>query len=712
MKIIRTFNLYRKLRFLFLGLIAYFIGEGTVYAYIGPGAGFAFISSFFILFVTFFLAISTILFWPLRLIIRAFKKKRRTNMNHGIQRVVIVGLDGMDHELTATYMEEGKLPHLTQLSESGTFRKLRTTLPAMSPVAWSSFITGVDPSRHNIFDFLNRDLKTYLPELSSTKIERSLKSLSIGKYSIPLGKPYIKLLRKGKPFWNILSEYGIFSSILRVPMTFPPEKLNGVLLSGMCVPDLKGTQGTFTYYSSNGDPVGKRTGGVQIPVTIEGARISTYIPGPDNNIVTQDGEMRIPLDITLKGEDAAELRISSERFMLKKGSFSKWIQLTFKPVFNMKIRGVCRFFIKQINPFFEMYMTAIHIDPEKPALPISSPFSYSIYLSKMMGSYATLGLAEDTWALNERVIDEEMFLDQADIYHQEREEMFFNALDRTKKGLCACVFDMTDRIQHMFMRFQSVDHPANENDEKIEKYKSVIPDLYQRMDCLIGKIMKKMDDKTVLMVISDHGFKPFRRGVNLNTWLHKNGYLCLKDENETGGEWFQNVDWNKTRAYTFGLSGIYINEKGRESKGVVHSDKKKELNRELKERLQGLVDHERGETAIRNVFITSELFNGPYLESAPDLIIGYNEGYRASWGAAVGRADEEIFEDNTKSWSGDHCIDPELVPGIFFCNRKIISNAPHIKDIAPTVLNVFGAEVPSYMSGKSLIHSEREKRPE
>ena len=354
-----------------------------------------------------------------------------------------------------------------------------------------------------------------------------------------------------------------------------------------------------------------------------------------------------------------------------------------------------------------MYMTAIHIDPGKPALPISSPVSYSIYLSKMMGGYATLGLAEDTWALNERVIDEDTFLVQANIYHQEREEMFFNALDKTQKGLCACVFDITDRIQHMFMRFLSGDHPANENDGEIEMYKGVIPDLYQRMDCLIGKVMEKIDDKTVLMVISDHGFKQFRRGVNLNTWLHKNGYLCLKDGGQTGGEWFHDVDWSKTRAYTFGLSGIYINEEGRESRGIVHADKKEELKRELGERLHGLIDHERGDVAIRNVFTSSDLFDGPYLENGPDPIIGYNEGYRASWGAAVGRTDEEIFQDNTKSWSGDHCIDPELVPGIFFCNRKIISDNPHIKDIAPTVLNVFGAEVPSYMSGKSLIPSER-----
>ncbi|KKL55245.1 hypothetical protein LCGC14_2257360, partial [marine sediment metagenome] len=196
--------------FVLLAFIALVLISTTesAYAYIGPGAGFAFVSSFFILLITIFLALLTFLFWPIRFFIKTFRRKKPSNTKYNVQRVVIVGLDGMDPDLAAKYIKGGKLPNLSKLSESGTFRKLQTTLPAMSPVAWSSFITGVDPSRHNIFDFLNRDLRTYLPELSSTKIEKSSKSISIGNYSIPMGKPKIKLLRKGRPFWNILDEYG------------------------------------------------------------------------------------------------------------------------------------------------------------------------------------------------------------------------------------------------------------------------------------------------------------------------------------------------------------------------------------------------------------------------------------------------------------------------------------------------------------------------
>ncbi|MBT7211999.1 MAG: nucleotide pyrophosphatase, partial [Candidatus Scalindua sp.] len=440
----------------------------SAYAYIGPGAGFAFVSSFFILLITFFLALLTFLFWPIRFLVKTFRRKRPLHTKYDVKRVVIVGLDGMDPELASQYMKEGKLPNLSKLSKSGTFQKLQTTLPAISPVAWSTFMTGVDPSRHNIFDFLNRNLKTYLLELSSTKIEKSSRSISIGNYSIPIGKPIVKLLRKGRPFWNILDEYGIFSSIIRVPMTFPPEKLNGTLLSGMCVPDLRGTQGTFTFYTSNNSGSNeKKTGGVHIPVNIEDHKIRTYIPGPEKNSLKQGEEMRIPLEITLNGnteaeaEAEAEVKVSKNKFRLKPGLYSPWIKLTFKAGPGIKIRGICLFFIKQIHPYFEMYMSPINIDPEKPSLPISYPLSYSIYLSKLQGSYATLGLAEDTWALNERVINEDVFLHQVYKYHHEREEMFFNALDKTRRGLCTCVFDTTDRIQHMFMRFITKDHPAN-----------------------------------------------------------------------------------------------------------------------------------------------------------------------------------------------------------------------------------------------------------
>ncbi len=675
---------------------------GNLYAYIGPGAGFAFLTSFATLFVTFFLAFISILIWPIRLLYKAIRRQKgiiKTDVN----RVVVVGLDGLDPVLARKFMDEGKLPNFVKVKEQGSFSCLGTTMPAMSPVAWSSFITGVNPSKHNIYDFLSRNKQTYLPELSSSQIGNTSKAISFGKYRIPIGKPKIELLRKSKPFWNILGEKDITSSILRVPITFPPEKFKGVLLSAMCIPDLKGTQGTFSFYTTEKSEK-KHTGGVQIPVKLEGNKITSYIAGPENSLLKKQEEMRIPFTVTINnGKQEAEIKVQKDKILLKQGEYSKWIKLTFKPGLGVKVNGICRFYINEISPEFKLYITPINIDPENPAMPISHPFFYSIYLAKMFGCFATLGLAEDTWALNERIIDEDAFLKQCYMIQEEREKMFFNALEKTRKGVCACVFDSTDRIQHMFWRYIDDGHPANRDKDK-EKHKKSIEELYMKMDSLVGKVLEKIGEKDVLIIMSDHGFKPFRRGINLNSWLYKNGYLALKNGSESR-EWFKDVDWEKTRAYALGLGGMYLNMKGREAKGIVSPGKEaEELKKEIIQKLNGLKDEEKGEVSIQEVFDSSKIFSGPYLQNSPDLFIGYNVGYRASWDGVTGIVNDIIFDDNIKSWSGDHCIDPRLVPGVFFCNRKIDGPRPEIIDIAPTVLKLFGVDIPPYMDGKPLIN--------
>ncbi len=215
-------------------------------AYAGPGAGFAVLSSFWTIFVAFLYSFYALVTWPIRQLLRMFRRRKAYGKAQ-VKRVVIVGFDGMDPELASRFMSEGKLPNLAKLRDSGTFRPLRTTFPAISPVAWSTFQTGVNPGKHNIYDFLARDLKNYLPYLSSAQISEPKRHLKIGKYSLPLGKSDVKGLRKGTPFWHWLGKAGVFCSVIRVPVTFPPEKFPGVLLSGMCVPDLKGSQGTFCF---------------------------------------------------------------------------------------------------------------------------------------------------------------------------------------------------------------------------------------------------------------------------------------------------------------------------------------------------------------------------------------------------------------------------------------------------------------------------------
>jgi predicted AlkP superfamily phosphohydrolase/phosphomutase len=688
-------------RLLFVAVVVFLIAAFPIpaHAYAGPGAGFAVLSSFWTLFVAFLYSLYAFASWPFRVIFRWFRY-RNAYAKAQVKRVVIIGFDGMDPELANRFMDEGLLPNMAGMRESGTFRRLRTTCPPISPVAWSTFQTGVNPGKHNIYDFLARDTSNYLPFLSSAQISEPKRRLKIGKYSLPLGKPEIKGLRRGTPFWHILGKAGVFASIVRVPVTFPPEKFPGVLLSGMCVPDLKGSQGTFCFCTTQTDGGKFREGGLRIPVQRHGSGFHSYIPGPEDPLGRGD-ELRAKFTIKPELEKAqAHIEVDNESFILKVGEYSDWTPVKFKAGLGFSAHGICRFYLKEISPEVEVYVTPVNIDPGRPDLPISHPATYSIYLAKLLGPYATLGLAEDTWALNEEVLDDKAFLAQCYNNHDEREQMFFDALDKTSQGLCACVFDTTDRVQHMFWRYLQEDHPAAKHVPQ-EKRPRVIQELYQRMDGLLGRVIKQIDNETLLLVISDHGFKSFERCVNLNAWLHQNGYLALKSGKTESGDWFDDVDWSTTRAYTMGLNGLYLNLKGREREGIVAAGEESEaLKEELRNKLNGLVDPASGKVGITGMFDCDGVYAGPYVDNAPDLIVGYGEGFRASWDSVMGKVTGRIFEDNLKAWSGDHCVDPRLVPGVLFSNHKITVEKPAIVDVAPTVLKLFGLSLPGYFDGK------------
>jgi predicted AlkP superfamily phosphohydrolase/phosphomutase len=684
-----------------LAVVALFAWAPPALGYIGPGAGFAVLGSFLVFFLAMLSAVLTLFSWPIRWVYRALKG-RKAMRRARVKRVVILGLDGMEPSLVEKYVAEGKMPNFVKLREQGCFKKLGTTLPPLSPVAWSSFLTGCNPGKHNIFDFLTIDRRNYLPKLSSVHIGSVTKSLKIGKYRIPLKKPELRPLRKGTPFWKYLGEHDIFSDVIRVPITWPPESFRGVLLSAMCVPDLRGSQGTFSYYTTRKSGETPYTGGEQIHVTRNGDTIASHLVGPANGMRIDGAAMRAPFTITLNGNGSAKLSLNGSEHTLTKGVYTPWINFHFKAAPGTKVHGICQFLLLNTHPEFELYVTPLQIDPDKPAMPISHPTVYSTYLAKTQGPFATLGLAEDTWALNERILQDPGFLHQCTEADAEREKMFFDALDKTRRGLVCCVFDGTDRVQHMFWRYIDPEHPAKEGFGDI-RLTQAIPELYERMDALVGKTMAACDDPdTLLLVISDHGFKTFRYGIDLNRWLIESGYMTLK-EPANGKRYLATVDWSKTRAYAQGLAGVYLNIEGREAQGIVKEGAEADaLRKEICEKLTGLIDPRRNAVAVNKGYNAREFYRGPYAAEAPDVIVGYNEGYRVSWEAAVGDITDHVFSNNTKAWSGDHCIDPAIVPGVMFCNRKVDAEKPRLLDLGPTVLNLFGIEVPKHMDGRPL----------
>ena len=698
-----------------------FLLTETVLAYIGPGAGFALGGSLLAVFGAIASAVTMVLFWPVRRLIRFWVRKRPPGESR-FKRVVILGLDGLDHGLTQQLLSEGKLPNLAALKDRGSFHPLGSTLPPISPVAWSTFQTGVNPGKHNIFDFLTPDEKTYRPKLSSVEIRprvdsgyRRADSGWIKDIFNPLSairhllspKPDIRMLRKSKPFWSVLSDYGIFNCILRVPITFPPEKLRGVQLSAMCVPDLRGTQGTFSQYTTRPKQDDEKTGGEVHVVQRDGDTIACELLGPPHPNRPELGALKIPFTVRITGTDAAILTINGEQRRLIHDEYTDWISVRFRVKWNQSILGVCRFLLLNTSPEFNLYVTPINIDPEHPAMAIGYPAVYPIYLAKQQGPYATLGLAEDTWGLSEQVLEDEHFLRQCRDIDRERETMFFDGLRKVPQGLCVCVFDGTDRMQHMFWRYLDQDHPARP--AKIpDAFRTPIEDLYVRMDELVGRTMKVCDDDdTLLMVLSDHGFNTFRRGIDLNRWLEERGYLVV-DDDARGKEYLAGVDWSRTKAFAIGLTGIFINLRGKFDRGIVEpGDEAQALRDEIAAQLGTLIDPENGKPAIHKVYQAVKSYRGPYKENAPDLIVGYAGGYRVSWEAAVGKSSREVFHDNTKAWSGDHCVDPSVVPGVLFCNHAIEAQSPRLLDLAPTVLEQFGCPIPDYMDGRPLTIGQR-----
>lgn len=664
------------------------------FAYIGPGAGFALIGSSFVFVGTAILGVLTILLWPfiaLYRLVRGYGVPR----NARARRVVIVGLDGLEPKITEQMMDSGELPNLAALRASGDYTRLGTTLPALSPVAWSSFQTGVNPGAHNIFDFLTRDKRRYLPVMASTE-QRKVSAKGLMKLvGLSRDREEVHITRRSKPFWKILGERGITSNIVRVPISYPPEPFYGNILSAMCTPDLKGTQGSFSFFSTD-TKAADGTGGQFRPFSRSGATLIAEIDGPPS---ADGGNLKARVELHVK-EHSAQLKIGESTCTLNVNQYSDWQTLEFK-VGKAVIRGIVRFCLRSIEPAVTLYVTPVNVHPEFPALPIAAPLSFAKYLVKMQGLFGTLGLMEDTWGRNEHAINDDLFLAQSYLAHEEREKMFFDSLKNTSAGVVACVFDASDRIQHMFWRYQDKDHPA-EKESNPNSY-STIHEMYKKMDGLVGRIKKQLKPSDILIVMSDHGFASFRRCIGINAWLHQNGYLVLKEGTKPGTDYLRDVDWSKTKAFALGLSGLYINLKGREVNGIVSKDEMPALKAEIARKLSELRDPKDNAPTINKVHDTAVAYRGLYASEAPDLIVGYLPGYRVSWDSVTGTVENEIFSDNLKAWSGDHHVDPELIPGVLFCSRKLTQKAANIVDIAPSVLSVFKQPIPKYMEGKVIF---------
>ena len=610
--------------------------------------------------------------------------------------VIAIGLDGFEPKIVESLLAAGKLPHLESLVRSGGYSRLATTYPAQTPVAWSTFATGTNPGGHGIFDFIRRDPKTYLPEVALNRYVQKSAFLP----------PKAENLRRGKALWDLLSNAGIPSIVLRCPCTYPPDNLKGRMLSGMGVPDVRGSFGTPTFYSSDRDTTADESELV-VPVHIDvNGNGETVLIGPRDPKSGRDVTYPLGLRVDRFNKTVTVLSRGEPNVLeVKEGRWSDWLKVKFKVGRLQSVSGMVRFFLMTVDLRFELYASPINFDPQSPVFPISSPWDYAGELAARVGTYYTTGMVEEHTGLNNRRIHEAAFLAQCDDALKERESMMIYELERLREGFFYCLFDTPDRVQHMFWRFEEPDHPANAAGLD-PGWKGVIEDHYRRCDAIVGRALEFADDDTIVLVLSDHGFGSYRRAFHVNTWLFENGFLALKQGVEPGeeaGDLLRNVDWDRTKAYAVGFAGIYLNIQGREGAGILSPPAAADVQAAIIAGLQDLRDTETGATPVRGVKSRSEIYAGECASESPDLVINFAEGYRASSLTALGGISGVSFADNIKPWSGDHVVDPALVPGVFFANRPFRNDSVNMLDMAPTILHALGVPKGEKMEGGSLF---------
>lgn len=623
-------------------------------------------------------------------------------------KVLVLGFDGMDPQLLARWRAEGLLPNFDRFVAAGGLRDLGTSIPPQSPVAWSNFITGQDAGGHGIFDFIHRDPATLVPYLSTSEAQPPTKFWKLGPWKLPRDGGSVRLLRKGEAFWKLLAEAGVDVTVFKIPSNFPPVECEARSLSGMGTPDILGTYGIFTYVTDRPPDDTDLGGGRVVPVEIVDGGFEFSLPGPNNSYREGDPESAVQVAVTVDPQsEAAVLETGDSRLLLQEGEWSEWVRVEY-PLIPMlrKVSGICRFYLMEVQPTFRLYVTPVQIDPEHPAMTISTPHGYAGELADAVGLFYTQGLPEDTKALDEGIFSDAEYVSQSEVVFKEQQKQYRHELarfgDAAGPAFLFFYFNVPDQSCHMFWRNMDGQSPSHAESDPL--FASRVRDLYVRLDWILGLALEAVGDEATILVMSDHGFAPYHRSFNVNRWLLDNGYLhLLPGVGPTDVHFLSGVDWTRTRAYAIGINGLYLNLAGRERTGIVGPEERPALLRELRARLEAVVDSSGGQTAIKYAYLADEVYHGPEAATGPDIVLGYRRGFRGSNESALGEIAAATFEDNRLKWSGDHCMAADEVPGILAANRPLPLEDPELTDLAPTLLKLFGVAPLPQMRGRDVL---------
>jgi predicted AlkP superfamily phosphohydrolase/phosphomutase len=620
-------------------------------------------------------------------------------------RVIILGFDGVDPGIVQTMMDAGELENLSKLAKQGTFKPLGSSNPPQSPTAWSSFSTSKHPGSHGIYDFLGRNPSTYIPFVGFGKPQEAVLN--------PDGSlrraASFKSFRKGKSFWKIASDQSVRSKILSVPFAFPADSLeDGCMLAGLGVPDIRGTNSIFFYMSDTFSEKIKLSGGEKLPIVFEDDEATIQLEGLFIPKSKPRKYATAPLKITADREKkSAIIGLPSKTVTVKEGEWTEWLEWEFKITDKYSVHAISRIHVLEVGDAVRLYMTCLQFDPTNPYMEFTSPPEYSAELKERYGNFKTIGWIFDTHALRQGGLTEDIFLEDVENTMTWRETLTLDELDRGNVDLLVSAWTGTDRVGHMFWHHRDAKHPLYTADGN-QKHGRAVENTYSKMDSIVGKVMEKLSDDDLFLVVSDHGFHSFRRGFNVNTWLVRNGYLAVRGNSNpatatNNAKFLRGYDWSKSKAYSVGLGSIFLNLKGREGKGSVDPAEADALRKEIREKLLKVKDPKTGDLVFTEIY-TTDFYQGRATSNAPDLQLGYAEGYQSTKDAAAGVAPADLFEDNTDTWSGEHAAsDMTTSAGILFSNKPIKSDSPHLVDIGVTALTYLGKKVPSDLEGKSLL---------
>tara|TARA_R110002096_G_scaffold171490_4_gene344441 strand:+ start:59806 stop:61734 length:1929 start_codon:yes stop_codon:yes gene_type:complete len=605
------------------------------------------------------------------------------------KKLIILGIDGMDPVLVKRYIKEGRLPNIAKMIDGGSFLDLQTTDPPQSPVAWSAFITGLDLDGHGIYDFVHRDPLHLESYLSTSKPVPEETFLGV----IPNGGGGHKLLRGGEAFWQRLEKEDVGATMVKIPANFPPAKTDAnESMSGMGTPDMLGTYGTFQMITDEPEWKDKHVSAGEIHMVdfSKSDAVQTVLAGPGAEAAVQ-----ISID---REKEMALIDVEGEKVLLTAGEWSGWTPVDFGVGLtgSAATHGMVRFHLRGVSPF-RLYVSPVNADPSDSDLHITEPPSWSEDMARSIGRFYTQGMAEDTKALVGGVLSDDEFLEQANLVFEERIKMMHHELDTYEGGLLFFYFSSIDQQSHMY--YGSMESDAL---SQYAKYAHVIPELYERMDKVVGDALAKAGD-TPVVIMSDHGFAPWTWKVNLNTWLAQQGYLSVHSQGETGKGILGHIDWENTQAYALGLNQLFLNLEGREAHGVVPQEEAAVVMQRIKRDLESWRYAETGQRVVTKAMPAPA---GQYVDRAPDLIVGYNRGFRSSDSSAMGAVGNEAIERNEGHWNGDHCMYAGHVPGVLISSKPLGITEASLVDFAPTVLNYFGITPPEGMKGKLLFKSD------